>query len=331
LKFKKKMLSAGLFRKVGPSQTRRSMSTTTKMHVFDTKVKSIQRDAASHLPDSKDYDYLRNHVSKILTERLDDIASRNFPIVLDLGSGYGNNLPNLQNKAGISTIYQLESSSGMLSRDIDLDLNFNIKPIRIIGTEEYLPFKEKSLDLVISNLSLHWVNDLPSTFLQVRKCLKDDGVFIGSMFGTDTLQELRSAFILAEQEREGGVSQHVSPFTGISDIGNLLSGSGFSLMTIDQDMLTIRYADAFVLMNDLRSMAENNAVILRRKFTSKETLFAMAAIYKELYGSEDGSIPASFNIIYFIGWAPHKSQPKPKPRGSHTHSFADLNKIGEKV
>jgi len=179
----------------------------------------------------------------------------------------------------------------------------------------------------VSNLSLHWVNDLPGSFQQVKKCLKDDGVFIGSMFGGDTLQELRSAFLLAEQERDGGVSQHVSPFTGISDIGNLLSGAGFSLTTIDQELFTVNYTDPFILMHDLRGMGENNATHLRRKFTSKETLFSAAAIYKALYGNEDGTVPASFNVVFFIGWAPHKSQPKPAQRGSQTHSFSDLNKI----
>lgn len=28
----------------------------------------------------------------------------------------------------------------------------------------------------------------------------------------------------------------------------------------------------------------------------------------EMYGSEDGSVPATFQILYMIGWKPHKSQ-----------------------
>lgn len=43
-----------------------------------------------------------------------------------------------------------------------------------------------------------------------------------------------------------------------------------------------------------------------------------------MYGQEDGSIPATFEVVYMIGWSPHMSQPKPLPRGSGTHSFEDL-------
>jgi len=147
------------------------------------------------------------------------------------------------------------------------------------------------------------------------------------MLGGDTLQELRSSLVMAEQEREGGVSPHISPFTSLPDVGNLLSGAGFALTTVDQEHFTVHYADAFILMYDLRGMAENNATLFRRKFISKETFFSAAAIYKEIYGNPDGSIPATFNVIYFIGWAPHHSQPKPKTRGSQQYSFSDIDRI----
>lgn len=86
---------------------------------------------------------------------------------------------------------------------------------------------------MISNLSLHWVNDLPGTFKQICHCLKDNGLFIASLLGGQTLVELRNSFTLAEQEREGGLSPHVSPFAGVSDIGNLLTAAGFVLTTGD--------------------------------------------------------------------------------------------------
>jgi len=190
-------------------------------------------------------------------------------VILDLGSGYGAMQPYIHDRIGTQTIYQLEPSLQMLKRDIHLDSNYKIKPIRIRSSEERLPFAPKSLDLVVSCMSLHWVNDLPGTFKQVKECLKPDGVFMGAMFGGETLQELRSSLIMAEQEREGGISSHISPFTTLPDVGNLLSGAGFSLTTVDQELFTVNYADAFILMHDLRGMAENNATILRRKYVSK--------------------------------------------------------------
>ena len=66
-----------------------------------------------------------------------------------------------------------------------------MKTFRLLADEEYLPFKENCFDLVVSSLSLHWVNNLQSCLSQIKYCLKEDGVFIGSVFGGDTLKELR--------------------------------------------------------------------------------------------------------------------------------------------
>ncbi len=79
---------------------------------------------------------------------------------------------------------------------------------KIVVDEEALPFEDESFDLVASSLSLHWVNQLPSTFAQIMRCLRRDGVFIGSVFGGDTLFELRGALQLAEMEREGVLLTH---------------------------------------------------------------------------------------------------------------------------
>ena len=40
-------------------------------------------------------------------------------------------------------------------------------------------------------------------FQQIFHCLKADGVFVGAMFGGETLYQLRAALQLAETEREG--------------------------------------------------------------------------------------------------------------------------------
>lgn len=68
--------------------------------------------------------------------------------------------------------------------------------------------------------------------LQIHYVLKPDGVFIGAMFGGDTLYELRCSLQLAETEREGGFSPHVSPFTAVSDLGHLLGRAGFTTLTV---------------------------------------------------------------------------------------------------
>lgn len=96
------------------------------------------------------------------------------------------------------------------------------------------------------------MNDLPNAFKQILSSLRQDGVFLASIFGGDTLYELRSSLQLAELERRGGLSPHISPFTEVSDVGNLLTRAGFSMLTIDTDEIVVNYPSLFELMWDLK-------------------------------------------------------------------------------
>uniref|UniRef100_A0A8D0EIL9 NADH:ubiquinone oxidoreductase complex assembly factor 5 n=1 Tax=Strix occidentalis caurina TaxID=311401 RepID=A0A8D0EIL9_STROC len=161
----------------------------------------------------------------------------------------------------------------------------------------------------------------------IHQVLKPDGVFIGAMFGGDTLYELRCSLQLAELEREGGFSPHVSPFTAVSDLGHLLSRAGFNTLTVDTDEIQVNYPGLFEVMEDLQGMGESNCSWNRKPLLHRDTMLAAAAIYQEMYGNSDGSVPATFQIYYMIGWKFHESQARPAQRGSATVSFGDLAKI----
>ncbi|KAM8774539.1 arginine-hydroxylase NDUFAF5, mitochondrial isoform 4-T4 [Rhynchonycteris naso] len=176
-------------------------------------------------------------------------------------------------------------------------------------------------------LCLHWVNDLPGALEQIRYVLKPDGVFIGAMFGGDTLYELRCSLQLAETEREGGFAPHVSPFTAVSDLGHLLGRAGFNTLTVDTDEIQVNYPGMFELMEDLQGMGESNCAWNRKPLLHRDTMLAAAAIYREMYRNEDGSVPATYQIYYMIGWKYHDSQARPAERGSATVSFGELGKI----
>ena len=74
-------------------------------------------------------------------------------------------------------------------------------------------------------------------------------------------------------------------------------------------------------------MGESNASLNRQLHVGKDTFLATASIYQELYGLEDGSVPATFQVIYMIGWSPDASQPQPKKRGSAQASFKELDSL----
>jgi len=296
------------------------------MNVFDRKTKVKQRDRAAAAEDVATYDYLKDEVAYRLVDRLYDIQ-RKFKIAVDLGCGRGH-ISNHITPDSVEILYQCEMSQKMLEQTPHAE---GVQTYRLKADEEFLPFRDGSLDLVISNLSLHWVNDLPGTFKQVYRALRNDGVFLASIFGTDTLFELRCALQLAETEREGGFAPHISPLTEASDLGGLLQRAGFTMLTVDMDEVIVSYPSMFELMHDLKGMAESNCSWNRKAHLHRDTMNAAAAIYKEMYANKDGSVPATFRILYLIGWKPDPSQPKPAPRGSGTVSIQDLGKAEQIV
>src|SRR6266513_4101 len=81
--------------------------------------------------------------------------------------------------------------------------------LAVVADEEALPFRDASLDLVVSALALQFVNDLPGTLIQIRRTLRPDGLLLAALAGGDTLTELRQAYATAEAEIEGGISPRV--------------------------------------------------------------------------------------------------------------------------
>jgi NADH dehydrogenase [ubiquinone] 1 alpha subcomplex assembly factor 5 len=285
---------------------------TDYMNVFDRVALRRHRERAA--AKFADHDFLFREIAARLDDRLDDI-DRDFPIALDLGSRGDAMRRLLSDRKRIGTVIRCG----------------NFEPLTpgpgfptLMADEEALPFATGGIDLVTSVLNLHWVNDLPGTLAQIRRALRPDGLFVAAMLGGDTLHELRRVMLEAEAEMEGGAGPRVSPFIELSDAGGLLQRAGFALPVADLDTITITWPDAFALMRDLRGMGETNSVHERRKgFTRRETLFAAANKYQELFADPGGRIPATFQIVYLTAWAPHESQQRPLRPGSSETSLAE--------
>jgi malonyl-ACP O-methyltransferase BioC len=289
--------------------------------VFDRSLLRRHRDRAA--PGLSAHDFLFREVAERLAERLGDIK-RPFPLALDLGCHGGELRRAMAGRGGIETLVQCDISPVMaaLARGAD-----GVVPA-LAADEEFLPFAEASFDLIVSSLSLHWVNDLPGALIQIRRALKPDGLFLAALLGGETLHELGAAWMKAELA-EGGAGVHVAPFADIRDAGALLQRAGFALPVADTETIVATYADVFGLMADLRGMGEANAGLLRRRaFTRRETLARMAQTYAETFAEEDGRIPATFQVIYLTAWAPHESQQKPLRPGSAAARLAEaLNTV----
>jgi NADH dehydrogenase [ubiquinone] 1 alpha subcomplex assembly factor 5 len=262
-----------------------------------------------------EHDFLFREVAERLADRLLDI-DRRFATRLDIGARC--------------------PVAGGISADICAAL----RPERgafAVFDPEFLPIKENALDLVVSNLCLHWANDLPGALLQIRRALTPDGLFLAAIFGGETLKELRECLMAAEIELVGGAGPRIAPFADIRDMGGLLQRAGFALPVTDLDTITVSYENAFRLMADLRGMGESSALVEGPKAVPPRALFPRAAaLYHERHGDADGRIPATFQVIFLHGWGPDASQQQPLRPGKAQTRLADaLNSLempaGEKA
>ncbi|KAK9880179.1 hypothetical protein WA026_010052 [Henosepilachna vigintioctopunctata] len=288
-----------------------SISNVSKsISIFDRHTKRLQRERAILEKDVQLYDYLKEEIGFRLADKVFDIKKR-FNVAVDLGCSRGYVSKHLSQDS-IDELILCDMSK------VNLEMAASTVPAPIvvkkkIMDEENAEFEPNSLDLVMSNLNMHWVNDLPNLFKKIFSALKDNGVFLGSVFGGDTLYELRSSLQLAELERQGGISPHTSPFAEVQDIGSLLTSAGFSMLTIDTDEISVNYPSIFELMWDLKGMAESNASFNRPVHLNRDSLFAAAAIYSEFHGksnpnTENNAVPATFQVINMIGWKASSSR-----------------------
>ncbi|MBX7147250.1 MAG: methyltransferase domain-containing protein [Alphaproteobacteria bacterium] len=290
------------------------------MHVFDRKILTLHRNRAAQKDPLNNFLFVQG--SEFLIDKLADIQ-RSFTSILELGCRRGEIVDLLVKQYPIDLYIQTDLSYLMCYQAQRKRHKFLCT---VCLDEENLPFRPHIFDLIISNLNLHWINDLPGCLAQIYHLLKPDGLFLASVFGGQTLNLLREVLLQAESEITGGASPRVIPFIDLQTAGNLMQRAGFNLSVTDSQLITVQYKNLFTLMHDLQAMGENNNLLARFSGITNRKIFLRAAeIYKKKL-NQNGSeiIEANFEIINFLGWRPHSSQPKPLKPGSATINLADF-------
>jgi SAM-dependent methyltransferase len=277
--------------------------------IFD---RALQRRRLARALAAGPADFLLARATDEIVDRLAAVKRR-FAAIADIGTP----LPQLaaQLAIGEGTVARLAPLAAVLGPP---------SLLRSIGDEELLPFKAQSFDLAVSALALQNVNDLPGALAQIRRILRPDGLFLGCLLGGRSFEELRGALGAAEAEVAGGTSPRVAPFADVRDMGGLLQRAGFALPVTDVEPLTVRYANLFALLADLRAMGATNALVERLRRPARRQLFLRAAeIYARDNSDADGRIRATFELIFLSGWAPHESQQQPLRPGSAQMRLAE--------
>src|SRR5580704_1229823 len=236
--------------------------------IFDPALLRLRRRRAAALGPAT---FLIDQVAQDLAERLGAVLHR-----FDLGADVGTPTDAVRRalKDRVGTLIAVDATAE----------HRRPSEVVIAGDVEALPFRDASVDLIVSGLALQWANDLPGALLQIRRALKPDGLFLAALIGGATLTELRQSFAAAESEVEGGASPHVAPFAVLRELGALLQRAGFTLPVTDVERLTVRYDSVFGLMRDLRRMGATNVLHARRRMPLRwATLMRMAEIYAQRF------------------------------------------------
>ena len=245
---------------------------------------------------------LAREAGKRLFESLDYLDDRQPEVILEVGCGTGHNAALLKKRWPRARVIALDSALPML-RQAKAQAGW-WKPFqRVAGDAAQLPLADASVDLLVSNLCLPFVNDLADTLAGFRRVLKPDGLLLCSTYGSETLGELDHAFAQAD------TLPHVHPFAPIASFGDALMRAGFRDPVIDRDVFTLTYPDLPALMAELRALGYANARSDRRRTLTGRGRFAAATRAYEALRQADGRLPSTWEVLYAHAWAPAAGTP----------------------
>lgn len=251
---------------------------------------------------------LQHEVEKRLMESLDYFALRTGSdgtepgVVLDVGCGPAHAAAAMHKRWPKARVIALDLAMPML-REAKKQAGWWKPFSRVCADLRALPIADGSVDVLFSNLSLQWVDDLPAAFANFRRVMKPGGLLVCSTFGPETLQELRDAFA------QGDAAPHVSPFPPIAQFGDALVVAGFRDPVLDRDRFTLTYDDLPNLMRELRAMGATNALHRRRHTLTGRARFSAAAAAYEPLRRDDGKLPSTWEVLYAHAWAPPPGAP----------------------
>ena len=254
----------------------------------------------------RDYDnaaVLQREVGNRLLERLDYI--RFTPgTILDVGAGTGYCTALLHKHYPGSRVLALDIAQPMLEYarvKTSLWSRLRNKTEYLCADAEALPLADNSVDMVFSNLTLQWVNQLQDTLREFARVLRPGGMLLFSTFGPDTLTELQQAW------QQADTYSHVNAFIDLHDIGDAMLQAHLAEPVMDAERFTLTYPDVFRLMRELKAIGAHNVTQQRsRGLTGKHVFRQVEQAYEQF--RVQGVLPASYEVVYGHAWAPLPAQ-----------------------
>ena len=256
-----------------------------KQNLFQFKINQ----AAKNLPK---LEFIYDSIAKRMIDRLNYIKLN--PIsILDIGSGLELDARLLQNKYPTTKIYKLDIAIDILKLAVKKSnlmqkiFKNNKNQDLICANANSLPLLSNHFDIVWSNLTLPYINNIEDYLKEIRRVLKVEGCFFLSGLGVDSLEELRRV----------GLSTY--NFPDMHMIGDILVKLGFSNPVMDMEYITLEYDDFKLLLEDIKVlglgfMVENPSGLTKSEYFKLEDRF------KQI--TKNGKIPLTLEIFYAHAW-----------------------------
>jgi len=258
--------------------------------IDETSVRRAFDRAATHYDRAAD---LQKEVADELLDRLAGIRVTPERIV-DLGCGTGYAVAQLQRMYRSAEVLGIDFAPAMAAR-VGRGGRIRRRPIGVCGDARRTPLPDQSVDLVFSNLTLQWIDDLRALFTEIRRILRPEGVLMFSTFGPDTLTDLREAWAAVDSE------VHINTFLDMHDIGDAVLAAGLSEPVMDVDRLQRTYPGVRALMRSIKAIGAHNATRGRPRYlTGRARLQRLEAAYPDL--DDAGNARATWEIAYGHAW-----------------------------
>ena len=229
----------------------------------DKKIKILRRNRIAKK--FRNYNFLKKYSANDFLKKLKK-EQKNFNLILEIGSHSGELTEKLNNLKIINNIVASDISSEMIKLlDNNLKINFD---------EQLIPFKEGVFEGIFSCLYLNQSKNLDELLLKFQKLLKKDGFLLFSIFGSESLKELKTIFLEVESKMFNGVYPRINNFFDLKTLGDLLLKLGFKNPVVEKEIIKVKYNSLFSLMRDLRGMGETNILIGRKKNNDLKSFFS---------------------------------------------------------
>jgi malonyl-CoA O-methyltransferase len=257
-------------------------------------LQQVRRAFARAATTYEQHDALQREVQARLFDSLDYYEGKPAR-VLDIGCGTARGTAALKKRWPKAEVIALDASLPML-RQARRHTGW-LRPLaRVCADACRLPFPDRSVDVVYSNLCMQWCDTPRTVFSEFARVLQPGGFLVVSTLGPDTLMELRQAWAVVDD-----VQPHVSRFFDIRDIGDAALAAGLKDPVLDTDRITLHYPDVRALLADLKGLGATNADAARaRGLTGKGHFKAMLEAYES--HRHEGRIPATYEVVTVHGW-----------------------------